>query len=77
VWVLSLISFGRVVAQHHHAFPSSAFHGLRRFEAALDPGGWMITGLEKLWLAWKVGRIPSERQPSKSLVASQSELPFP
>jgi len=36
-------------------------------EAALDPGGWVITGLEKLGLAWKVVRIPRERQASKSL----------
>jgi hypothetical protein len=28
----------------------------------------VITGLEKLGLAWKVVRIPRERQASKSLV---------
>jgi stearoyl-CoA desaturase (Delta-9 desaturase) len=68
VWLLSLISFGESWHNNHHAFPSSAFHGLRRFEAALDPGGWVITGLEKLGLAWKVVRIPRERQASKSLI---------
>jgi hypothetical protein len=41
----------------------------RRFEAALDPGGWMITGLEKLGPAGKVVRIPRERQASKPLIA--------
>ncbi|MDX6475416.1 MAG: hypothetical protein QOH95_927 [Gaiellaceae bacterium] len=69
VWLLSLISFGESWHNNHHAFPSSAFHGLRRFEAAMDPGGWVITALEKLGLAWKVVRIPRERQASKSLVA--------
>src|SRR4051795_5781296 len=69
VWLLSLISFGESWHNNHHAFPTSAFHGLRRFEAALDPGGWVITGLEKLGLAWKVVRIPRERQASKSLTA--------
>ena len=68
VWLLSLISFGESWHNNHHAFPSSAFHGMRRFEAALDPGGWVITGLEKLGLAWKVVRIPRERQASKSLL---------
>jgi stearoyl-CoA desaturase (delta-9 desaturase) len=68
VWVLSLISFGESWHNNHHAFPSSAFHGMARFEAAMDPGGWVITGLEKLGLAWKVVRIPRERQASKSLV---------
>ena len=69
VWLMSLISFGESWHNNHHAFPSSAFHGMQRFEAALDPGGWVITGLEKLGLAWKVVRIPRERQASKSLAA--------
>jgi stearoyl-CoA desaturase (delta-9 desaturase) len=67
VWLLSLISFGESWHNNHHAFPTSAFHGLRRFEAALDPGGWVITALEKLGLAWKVVRIPRERQAAKIL----------
>jgi stearoyl-CoA desaturase (delta-9 desaturase) len=50
----SLLSFGESWHNNHHAFPSSAFHGMRRTEAALDPGGWVITGLKKLGLAWKV-----------------------
>jgi fatty-acid desaturase len=61
------------VAQQHnnnnHAFPISAFHGMRRFEPALDPGGLSDHGLEELRLAWNVIRIPRERQASKSLVA--------
>jgi len=69
VWLMSLISFGESWHNNHHAFPSSAFHGMRRFEAALDPGGWVITGLEKLGLAWKVVRIPRDRQASKSLAS--------
>jgi stearoyl-CoA desaturase (Delta-9 desaturase) len=69
VWLLSLISFGESWHNNHHAFPTSAFHGMRRFEAAMDPGGWVITGLERLGLAWKVVRIPRERQASKSLTA--------
>ena len=69
VWILSLISFGESWHNNHHAFPSSAFHGMARFERSMDPGGWVITGLEKLGLAWKVVRIPRERQASKSLAA--------
>jgi stearoyl-CoA desaturase (Delta-9 desaturase) len=67
VWLLSLISFGESWHNNHHAFPTSAFHGLRRFEAALDPGGWVITALEKVGLASKVVRIPRERQAAKQL----------
>ncbi len=62
-WMLSLLSFGESWHNNHHAFPTSAFHGLRRFE--VDPGGWVIWTLEKLGLAWKVVRIPPERQSAK------------
>jgi stearoyl-CoA desaturase (delta-9 desaturase) len=63
VWWLSWISFGESWHNNHHAFPSSAFHGLRRFE--LDPGGWLIWALEKCHLAWSVVRIAPERQLGK------------
>jgi stearoyl-CoA desaturase (delta-9 desaturase) len=68
VWLLSLISFGESWHNNHHAFPTSAFHGMRKLEATLDPGGWVITGLEKVGLATKVVRIPRDRQSAKSLV---------
>ena len=60
VWWLSWISFGESWHNNHHAFPSSAFHGLRRLE--VDPGGWVIWLLEKTGLAWRVVRIPPEKQ---------------
>jgi stearoyl-CoA desaturase (delta-9 desaturase) len=63
VWWLSWISFGESWHNNHHAFPSSAFHGLRRFE--IDPGGWVIWMLEKCGLAWRVVRIPPTRQAAK------------
>jgi stearoyl-CoA desaturase (delta-9 desaturase) len=63
VWWLSWLSFGESWHNNHHAFPSSAFHGLRRFE--VDPGGWVIRGLEACGLAWRVVRIPGERQAAK------------
>jgi stearoyl-CoA desaturase (delta-9 desaturase) len=60
VWWLSWISFGESWHNNHHAFPTSAFHGLRKLE--LDPGGIVIWALEKLGLAWRVVRIPPEKQ---------------
>ncbi|MGZ4412662.1 MAG: acyl-CoA desaturase, partial [Gaiellaceae bacterium] len=65
VWWLSWISFGESWHNNHHAFPSSAYHGLRRFE--LDPGGWLIWTLEKCHLVWSVVRIAPERQRGKLL----------
>ena len=57
---LALVTFGESWHNNHHAFPTSAFHGLRRRE--LDPGGLLIRGLERLGLAWDVVRISPERQ---------------
>ena len=63
VWWLSWLSFGESWHNNHHAFPTSAFHGLRRRE--IDPGGWLIWTLEKLGLVWSVVRIPVEKQSAK------------
>jgi stearoyl-CoA desaturase (Delta-9 desaturase) len=63
VWWLSWLSFGESWHNNHHAFPTSAFHGLRAYE--IDPGGWMIRGLERTGLAWRVVRIDPRRQAAK------------
>src|SRR3954453_15040186 len=62
---LAPLSFGESWHHNHHAFPRSAFHGLRRLEAVLDPGGWVIRALERLGLAWNVVRVAAERQTSR------------
>jgi stearoyl-CoA desaturase (Delta-9 desaturase) len=60
---LSLVSLGESWHHNHHAFPRSAFHGLRRWE--LDPSGLLISGMERVGLAWNVVRIAPERQQQK------------
>jgi fatty-acid desaturase len=40
---------------NHHAFPTSARHGLGRRQ--LDPSAWLITVLERCCLVWGVVRI--------------------
>jgi stearoyl-CoA desaturase (delta-9 desaturase) len=64
---LSIFSFGESWHHNHHAFPSSAFHGLKKWE--IDPAGLLIAGLEKVGLVWDVTRIPPERQAAKELAA--------
>jgi stearoyl-CoA desaturase (delta-9 desaturase) len=64
---LALPSFGEAWHNNHHAFPTSAAHGLRRWERALDPSAAVIRGLEMLGLAWDVVRIAPERQERKTL----------
>jgi stearoyl-CoA desaturase (delta-9 desaturase) len=59
VALLALASMGESWHHNHHAFPRSAFHGLRARE--LDPAGWTIRGLRRLGLAWNVIEIPADR----------------
>jgi len=66
---LAPISFGEAWHNNHHAFPTSAFHGLRRWE--VDPGGLLVSVLERLGLVWNVNRPSAERQQSKLLVESE------
>ena len=49
---LAVLSLGESWHHNHHAFPRSAFHGLRWYE--LDPSGVLILGLQKAGLAWNV-----------------------
>jgi stearoyl-CoA desaturase (delta-9 desaturase) len=60
VWWLSLASLGESWHHNHHAFPRSAFHGLRGWE--LDPSGLLIRAMRKVGLAWNVVAIAPERQ---------------
>jgi stearoyl-CoA desaturase (delta-9 desaturase) len=61
---LAPFTLGEAWHNNHHAFPTSAVHGLRRFE--LDPSALVIRSLEKLGLAWDVVRISPERQAVKA-----------
>ena len=63
VFWLSLLSFGESWHHNHHAFPTSAFHGLRRWE--VDPSALVIRAMEKLGLVWNVVRISPEKQAAK------------
>ncbi len=57
-WPLALISMGESWHNNHHAFPSSAIHGIERWQ--IDPTAMIIKALEKLNLAWDV-KVPTER----------------
>jgi stearoyl-CoA desaturase (Delta-9 desaturase) len=61
---LAVATFGESWHNNHHAFPTSAFHGLRRHE--LDLGGLFISALERVGLAWQVVRVSPERQRQKA-----------
>ena len=58
VWLLSLISFGESWHNNHHAFPTSAFHGMRG-RGRDRPGRLGDHRAREAGLAWKVVRIPA------------------
>jgi stearoyl-CoA desaturase (delta-9 desaturase) len=73
---LSLLSLGESWHHNHHAFPRSAFHGLRWWE--VDVSGLLITMLERCGLAWNVVRITPERQLQKleDTVTDRADAPL-
>jgi stearoyl-CoA desaturase (Delta-9 desaturase) len=60
---LSLFSLGESWHNNHHAFPTSARHGLRPWE--FDPSALVIRGLAACGLAWDVVTVSPDRQARK------------
>ena len=65
---LAPITFGEAWHNNHHAFPTSARHGLGRLQP--DPGAWLIGGLERCRLAWSVVRVRPEHQRAKRIAGA-------
>lgn len=60
LWLLALPTLGDAYHNNHHAFPRSAFHGMRWWQ--FDPAGLVIRGMESVGLVWNVVRIDRARQ---------------
>jgi stearoyl-CoA desaturase (Delta-9 desaturase) len=65
---LAPFTFGESWHNNHHAFPTSAVHGMGRGQ--IDVSAGVIWVLEKLGLAWNVVRIPPERQEARRSAAA-------
>ena len=65
---LAVLSLGESWHHNHHAFPRSAYHGLRWWE--IDVSGLIIAGMQRVGLAWNVVRISPERQQARAVTAS-------
>lgn len=65
VFWLAIPSFGESWHNTHHAFPTSATHGLGRGQ--IDLSSMFIHGLEKCGLAWNVVTPSDERIAAKAL----------
>jgi stearoyl-CoA desaturase (Delta-9 desaturase) len=70
VFWLSVPSLGDSWHQNHHAFPTSARHGLTPLQ--IDMSWWLIRGLERLGLAWNVKAGPSEQARARKLRAASA-----
>src|SRR5829696_3136461 len=62
---LAIPSFGESWHNNHHAFPTSAEHGMRRWQ--IDTSALVIRALERMGLAWDVVRISPERQAKRAV----------
>ncbi len=69
---LAPFSLGEAWHNNHHAFPTSAAHGLRRRE--LDLSALIITGLERVGLARDVTRIDPARQRAKATLLGDADV---
>ncbi|MDQ4124427.1 MAG: acyl-CoA desaturase [Actinomycetota bacterium] len=62
-WMLSIISFGESWHNNHHAFPTSAVHGIGRGQ--VDPSGGVIRLLQKLRLVRDVKVVTPKQLAAK------------
>jgi stearoyl-CoA desaturase (delta-9 desaturase) len=66
-WVLSIISFGESWHNNHHAFPTSARHGLGR--AQVDVSAWIIAMFKGLRWAADVKMVSAKQMASKQVAS--------
>jgi stearoyl-CoA desaturase (Delta-9 desaturase) len=71
-WAVALMAFGEGWHHNHHAFPTSAKHGLRRLQ--VDPSWWLIRSLEKLGLASEV-KVPRPAEVERKSRANRPAVP--
>jgi stearoyl-CoA desaturase (delta-9 desaturase) len=63
-WVLSIISMGESWHNNHHAFPSSAYHGLRPYQIDMTAG--VIKLLKAFGLATEIKTVSEKQLAAKS-----------
>lgn len=71
-WVVGLLAFGEGWHNNHHAFPQSAFHGLKWYQ--FDLSGIIIGFLERVGLAWNVQRVSAETMEAHKLRTQKSSV---
>ena len=72
-WWVALLTFGEGWHNNHHAFPTSARHGLRWYE--IDVNWWGIKALQLLGLARAIKRVRFNRNMRSWHVITESHQP--
>lgn len=63
LWWVGILAFGEGWHNNHHAYQRMAKHGHKWWE--IDQTWWVIVGMEKLGLAWKVVKdVPHRERPA-------------
>ncbi len=70
-FIVGLLAFGEGWHNNHHAFPRSAFHGLRWYQ--IDISGYLIRALERAGLVWNVFRVKPEDERRRSIAPRLNE----
>lgn len=65
LWLTAIPTLGEAWHNSHHAFPTSAVHGLGKRQ--IDPSAGLIWVLEKTGLVWDVNRPTPERIAAKAI----------
>jgi stearoyl-CoA desaturase (delta-9 desaturase) len=69
-WIVGLLAFGEGWHNNHHAFPRSAFHGMRWWQ--FDLSGLIIRFLESVGLVWNVQRVTAEASSQQKIRAANA-----
>jgi stearoyl-CoA desaturase (delta-9 desaturase) len=72
-WIVAIVALGEGWHHSHHAFPTSAQHGLGRKQ--FDPSYQIIRGLERLGLVWNVRRPKDTQIEAKRVGATAPAAP--
>jgi stearoyl-CoA desaturase (delta-9 desaturase) len=70
--IVGLLALGEGWHNNHHAFPSSAIHGLAWWQ--IDPTGFMIRLFERIGLVSKVTRIPESLMQKRRIDSQTNAL---
>ncbi len=71
-FIVGLLAFGEGWHNNHHAFPRSAFHGLRWWQ--IDISAYIIRALEQVGLVWNVYRVKPEDQHKRQATPALHEV---